>query len=252
MIANVQTLPELGPDLPDDGSVVELKGYELHVTDGPHPLNLARQAEISHHWTLEKAANPSLFNGPVILQRQIAYRNGVIVSRGHVSDFATFLWWRSQPGLPGASHLFGYPVIASSDGDLIAVRMAPHTANPRQVYFAAGSLDLSDVVNGQCDLDGNMRREVMEETGLDLAEAMTTGQLFGTYRPKKMTLFRVYQFNRSTTALLTAIRDHIRGGHDEIDAAIAIHDAASGTHRYNPAMIPILRWYFERGRSDLP
>lgn len=252
MTADLDPLPEERPALPDDGSIIELKGYALHVADGPHPLNLTHQAEIDSNWALEKAANPSLFNGPIVLQRRIAVRDDVVICRGHVSDFATFLWWRKQPGLPGAIHLFGYPVIASSDGDLIAVRMAGHTANPGQVYFAAGSLDPSDVIDGQCDLDANMAREVYEETGLNLAEAETSGQLFCSYRPNKLTLFRLYRFRQRTAALLAAIREHIGTGHDEIDGAVAIQHSAPDAHRYNPAMIPILRWYFDEQQMEKP
>jgi len=65
-----------------------------------------------------------------------------------------------------------------ADGAIIAVRMSEHTANPGQVYCAAGSLDEGDVVEGRCDLLGNMLREVREETGLELSADDADGRLF--------------------------------------------------------------------------
>ena len=40
---------------------------------------------------------------------------------------------------------------------------------------AAGSLDTYDIGDGHCAPAGNTRREVREETGLDLDEATTDG-----------------------------------------------------------------------------
>lgn len=231
-------------ELPEDGRVVEILGYTLAVEEGRHPLDIERAEEVAAHWQVESLANPALFNGPVVLQREISCRDGWISASGHVSTFATFLWWRSQADLPGASHLFGYPVIISSDGALIAVRMAAHTANPGQVYFAAGSLDTSDIVDGGCDLEGNMRREVREETGLDLSHAAADHRIFASYRARKLTLFQLFRFDRTAEELLEAIGTFAASGQDEIDGAVAIFGPDPDAHLYNPAMLPILRWYF--------
>ena len=53
----------------------------------------------------------------------------------------------------------------------MAIRMAAHTVNAGRVYFAAGSFEPSDFRDGLVDADGNMVREVREETGLDIAGA---------------------------------------------------------------------------------
>lgn len=230
--------------LPEDGRVVEISGYTLSVEDGMHPLDLEYAAAIAAHWEIERGANPALFNGPVVLQRAITCRDGWISAIGHVSSFATFLWWRQRPMLAGASHVFGYPVIASSDGALIAVRMAAHTANAGQVYFAAGSFDLADIIDGRCDLIGNMHREVSEETGLDLSDASTDGRIFASYRMSKLALLQIFRFELTADDILARIERFIGSGHDEIDGAVAIFDPTPSAHRYNPAMLPILRWYF--------
>ena len=84
--------------LPADGSMHLVRSLELRVADDPHPLEVAKAPSIAENWAREVAANPALFNGQTILQRQIRYHQGHISAEGHVSNFATFLWWRRQPG----------------------------------------------------------------------------------------------------------------------------------------------------------
>lgn len=235
--------------LPADGSLVEVRSLALRISPDPHPLDLTRTDAIAENWAREVLANPALFNGRMILQREFRYRNGHLDALGHLTDFATFLWWRRQPELAGACHLFGYPVIVSSDGALVAVEMAPHTANPGQVYFAAGSLDLSDVIDGACDIEGNMRREMMEETGLDLNTARADPVLYASYRSRRLTLLRIFTFAETGAALAKRIDAFARDCPEpEISRAVVIRSGDPKAHRYGPAMLPILAWYFrDRG-----
>ncbi|MBC2773143.1 NUDIX hydrolase [Rhizobium sp. AQ_MP] len=231
--------------LPADGSLHPVHSLALRISPGPHPLDTTQVAAISENWEREVSANPALFNGNLILQREIRYSDGHLEARGHVSNFATFLWWRRQPEFAGACHLFGYPVIVSSDGALIAVEMAPHTANPGQVYFAAGSLDMSDIVDGVCDIEGNMRREVMEETGLDLDQAVADPVLYASYRSRRLTLVRLFTFEQTAEELVQRIDAFARDcAEPEITRAVAIRGGDPAAHRYGVAMLPILAWYY--------
>jgi 8-oxo-dGTP pyrophosphatase MutT (NUDIX family) len=231
--------------LPSDGSLHPVRSLALRVSPDPHPLDLTQNEVVCQNWEREVTANPSLFNGKMILQRQIRYQDGHLESIGHVSNFATFLWWRRLPDLDGAYHLFGYPVLVSSDGALIAVEMAAHTANPGQVYFAAGSLDLSDVMDGHCDIEGNMQREVMEETGLDLRTADADPVLHASYRPRRLTLLRLFRFAETADELVAKINAFAKDCTDpEIAGAVAIRNGDPKAHRYGLAILPILAWYF--------
>jgi len=140
-------------------------------------------------------------------------------------------------------------VAISSDGALIAIRMAPHTANPGQVYCAAGSMDESDIVDGHCDVEGNMRREVLEETGLDLNDAVAESGYYGTHVSRSVTLFRIFHFPWTADDMLRKIEAHMLiSEEDEVDGAVAIRSADPAAHHYSPAMLPILAWFFGRGK----
>jgi 8-oxo-dGTP pyrophosphatase MutT (NUDIX family) len=233
--------------LKTDGSVLPIRSYRLAVLPGVHPLEEARREAVAENWVTEHAANPSLFDGRMILQHRIRLNGATIEAEGYLSSFSTFLWWRKQQDRSGACHLFGYPVLVSADNALIAVEMAPHTANAGQVYFAAGSLDASDVVDGHCDLAGNMRREVQEETGLDLSHASTDGTVYASYRPHRLTFFQLFQFDATAEELIARIDAFAANAHEqEISRAVAIRNRDPGAYRYNPAMLPIIDWYFAR------
>ena len=49
--------------------------------------------------------------------------------------------------------------------------MGPHTANAGRIYFPCGTPDPDDIVGKRIDLDLSVRRELKEETGLDVASS---------------------------------------------------------------------------------
>ena len=233
--------------LPDDGRVFPVKDISLRVLEGEHPFHLAEKEAAEENWEREIAANPALFNGDLVFQNRLTFRDNVVEGEAFVVPYSTFMWWRRQPQdhVRGGYHAFCFPVIISSDDALIAVKMGAHTANAGQVYFAAGSLDRSDIVDGQCDLTGNMRREVLEETGLDLNEAVLEGGLFGSYRNRRLTILQRYRFDRPADELLERIAAHMLVDEEkEIAGAVAIRSPDPNVHPYNAAMPPVLEWFF--------
>jgi 8-oxo-dGTP pyrophosphatase MutT (NUDIX family) len=130
----------------------------------------------------------------MLLMRALEMHHEAISGECHIVPFSAFLLWRKTRPAGAAIHLFGLPVIVSSDGAVIAIRMGQRTANPGRVYCAAGSLDTDDIRDGYCDIDGNMAREVLEETGLSLSDATSVTGFHGLRGQDVVTLFRAYHF----------------------------------------------------------
>ena len=231
--------------LPDQPVVFEISTIRLMVESDPHPFYLYEKDNSERNWIDEVAAQPALFNGQLLLHREIHLENGSLRAVSHLVPFSTFLWWRKQPERLGAAHLFAVAIIVSSDGALIAVKMGDHTANPGKVYCAAGSLDAHDIVGDRVDVDANMAREVAEETGLDLTHARRGDTIYGLWRDRSFTLFRYFHFPETAEQLLDAIHTHmIEDQEKEIAGPVAIWSPDPEAHNYGPFMPFVLDHYF--------
>ncbi len=230
---------------PPEQTVFPVRHIDLRVLEGDHPYHREEEAAALANWEREIAANPSLYDGRMIFQHRLSVSEEGIVGESYVTPFSTFLWWRKQAVRRGGFHVFAFAIAVSSDGAVIAIRMGGHTANPGQVYCAAGSMDTNDIVDGCCDVEGNMRREVLEETGLDLCEAVADPGYFATHADRAVTIFRVFRFPLSADEMLARIEAHMLVDEEkEIDGAVAIRSADPKAHRYSAAMPAILAWFF--------
>ncbi|NEJ72210.1 NUDIX hydrolase [Rhizobium phaseoli] len=230
---------------PPEATVFPIAGVDLRVLPGSHPFVVAEEAAIRENWAKETAANPALFEGRLVFQQRLSFSEDGIAGEGYVTPFSAFMWWRRQPQRQGGLHIFAYPVLESSDGALVAIRMGAHTANPGQVYFAAGSLEQEDIVDGRCDIEANMRREVHEETGLDLADAAAGPGLYASYSRRTVTLMRLFRFDMTADEIVERIEAHMLVAEDkEIAGAVAIRSADPKAYPYNISMLPVISWYF--------
>jgi hypothetical protein len=133
------------------------------------------------------------------------------------------------------------PVIVSSDGAVIAIRMGQHTANPGRVYCRGGLAGSRTTWrDGYCDIDGNMAREVLEETGLVAFDAQPFDGYFMACTARTWSRFFVlYHFADSTAvetdrARSTPISLPIRS--QEIDGrSCHSHRRSAGQHAIRPS-----------------
>jgi 8-oxo-dGTP pyrophosphatase MutT (NUDIX family) len=157
---------------PRDLGVTPIARLELAFAPRPWPFAEARRAEIDAHFAALRREKPELWNGRVLLMHSQALDGDIFRGAYLETDYASFLAWRDW-GFPDRAmwHCFGMAAVRARDGAFLLGVMGAHTANAGQTYFAAGTADPNDVVDGTVDLDGSVRRELAEETGLD-ADAM--------------------------------------------------------------------------------
>lgn len=231
-------------DLPRN-RILPIEQANLVFDTDPHPYETANAAGIAANWSAETAANPALFNGEVMFFSSIVWRGGRLDARCHAIRFATFMHWRKSRSDPSAEHLYAHAMPVSSDGALIAIRMALHTANAGKVYFAAGSFDRDDLHDGRLDIAFNMAREVREETGIDLSDCPADPIHHGWSGNGGTVLARRYFLDRTAEEIVERIRRHIAADPDpEIDEAIIIRgpdDVPSGLMAHMP---PLIAWHF--------
>jgi 8-oxo-dGTP pyrophosphatase MutT (NUDIX family) len=141
----------------------------LNFTYAPWPWDFAdrRRQEIDVFFSSERKENSSLWNGRLLLLRDVQLADqmlcGIVFETDYASLLAALAWEAMGPTVkacfPGAA-IFG------SDGGLILGEMAPHTRNAGQLLFPSGSVERADVVGERVDFEGALRREVLEETGI--------------------------------------------------------------------------------------
>lgn len=153
--------------------VVEVDGVDCLFEPRPWRFATERSDEIAAHWAEALRRKPRMFDGRVLLMHRGAVETdpaGRRVFRGAylVTSFSAFLFWRDI-GLPPADvrNGFGMACLSSADGAFVLGEMGAHTANAGAVYFASGTPDPSDICDGAVDIEGSVRRELKEETGLD-------------------------------------------------------------------------------------
>lgn len=148
-----------------------LSHIDIVVAAEPLRLGADERHAVETHWARATAANPALWNGSAFLFEAITVRDGVFSAVAHPTDYATLLL-RLRVGLPGraTSHVFPVPAVTSRDGRLLVGRQSTTTANAGLSYPPSGSFDADDVADGRLDPIANMRRELDEEAGIDLAD----------------------------------------------------------------------------------
>jgi 8-oxo-dGTP pyrophosphatase MutT (NUDIX family) len=231
---------------PAEGRLFAISGFDVRVMDGPHPLQAMRQAEIEANWRAEQAANPALFNGEMLMHRDIRIgKDGLLTANAHLTSYATMLWWRKQHDRPVAEHLFPIAVPITRDGAILAIEMGAHTANGGRVYCAAGSLDVHDIVGGRVDFAGNMQREVAEEIGMDIASMTPLSDYFGLRVNRAVTVVRAFQLPYDAEEASARVRAHMAVDHEkEIAGPVIIRNAETTTNNYPAFMPPIIEWIF--------
>ena len=151
-------------DLPRIRHVTAL---DLPVKPWDWPFAQIRRAEIDAHFAEQQRARPRIWNGRVLLARNLRFSGACFAADYFETDFASFLAWRDW-GFPDKD-VFNCPgmgALRASDGAILLGEMGPHTANAGRIYFAAGTPDLHDVRDGKVDLSGSVERETKEEMGL--------------------------------------------------------------------------------------
>jgi 8-oxo-dGTP pyrophosphatase MutT (NUDIX family) len=128
-------------------------------------------AAIDAHWSKLTAQKPRLFNGRVLMMQRYALQQkaeGLFLEGAcFEADYKAFISWRDF-GFPDRAvwNCFAMPALRSADGAFILGEMAPSTASPGRIYFPAGTPEPGDIVGGSVDFEGNIQRELEEETGL--------------------------------------------------------------------------------------
>jgi 8-oxo-dGTP pyrophosphatase MutT (NUDIX family) len=143
---------------------------DLRIVDEAWAFAALHASDIDAHWQCRRAENPGFFNGDVHLLSDFTL-DGTRAFKGRFlrTDFKSFLYWR-ETGWRDRQVMdaFGSALIFSADGQVLLGQQHDGHLNSGLTYLPGGFIDLRDVgPGGAIDIEGSVRREVSEETGLD-------------------------------------------------------------------------------------
>jgi 8-oxo-dGTP pyrophosphatase MutT (NUDIX family) len=147
---------------------VAVDRLELDIAPYSWPFAQARREEIDAHFAARRLAVPDLWNGRVLLTKDVAVAGGALRGTFFETGFADFMAWRDWD-FPDRSivNCFAMGALRGSDGAYLLGVMSTFTANAGRIYFPAGTPDPGDVSGDTVDLLGSVLRELREETGLE-------------------------------------------------------------------------------------
>jgi 8-oxo-dGTP pyrophosphatase MutT (NUDIX family) len=149
--------------------IVALDRAEITVAPWRWDFAHAEANKIARHFAARQRELPALWNGRVLLMHRFALDEGVLRGASFETDYASFLAWRDwgRPSV-GVFNVFAAVALQAADGAYLMGRMAASTSIAGTWLFPCGTPDPNDVNAGMLDLAGSARRELLEETGLDL------------------------------------------------------------------------------------
>jgi 8-oxo-dGTP pyrophosphatase MutT (NUDIX family) len=153
------------------GTVRRVTRLDLVLKPQPWLFAEQKRAEIEAHFARRQQDKPKLWNGRILMARHAVFTDDSFGAEYFETDFASFLAWRDW-GFPDGEVFngFGMGALLCADGAFVLGEMADFTSNAGQIYFPAGTPDLSDLRGTIVDIPGSVTREVEEETGLTPAD----------------------------------------------------------------------------------
>jgi len=187
--------------------IIPLTRLDLRFEPAPWPFADQHRAEIDAHFAKLRVEKPEMWNGRVLLLRRGDISDGVLSGAYSEADFASFIAWRDW-GFPDKAIRNCFPMAAlrSSDGAFLLGVMGSHTATAGQIYFPAGTPDPNDVDGDTVDLERGVIRELIEETGLGVADFSAEPGWSATPLGQRIALMKIVQARENAATLQERIR----------------------------------------------
>jgi 8-oxo-dGTP pyrophosphatase MutT (NUDIX family) len=189
---------------------IAIDRLELGIASYPWPFAQARRGEIDAHFATLRQALPDLWNGRVLLMKDMAVAGGVLRGTFFETGFADFMAWRDW-GFPDRSvvNCFAMGALRASDGAYLLGVMSQFTANAGRIYFPAGTPDPGDISDDTVDLLGSVLRELEEETGLETREFSVAPDWTAIVAGPSLALMKAIAAGRPAEELRLAVLRHL-------------------------------------------
>jgi 8-oxo-dGTP pyrophosphatase MutT (NUDIX family) len=234
-----------------DFPVAAVERLDLAFTPKPWPFAQMRREQIAAHFAALRSERPAIYNGPVLLMHQWSLAGPVLSGHYLQTDFSSFIAWRDWdfPD-PSVKNCFALGALRGNDGAFVLGVMGAHTAGAGRIYFPGGTPDPSDIVHGRVDLEGSVRREVAEETGLAASEFEIDPGWTAILAGPRIALVKTMQASEPAQSLHDRILRHLADETEPELAGVHLVRGPSDLHPMMPAFVPaFFNYVWMRERS---
>jgi hypothetical protein len=225
--------------------IAPVSSLDLRCLDGGWDFAHRNREAIDRHWLGIVAEKPTLWNGQILLCTRAEAADGHFAASFAVTDYASFVAWRDW-GRPDSSvcNCFGVAAAFSSDGAMVLGVMGGWTLNAGKAYPPSGTLEPKDVrADGSVDLFGNMRTELLEETGLDLHHSIA-GETVAIFDGPRLAIARRQDFALTFADMEKHFAEHAaREEQPELAAIEPVRAASQVDSRMPPYAAEIIRYF---------
>jgi 8-oxo-dGTP pyrophosphatase MutT (NUDIX family) len=208
---------------------------------------------VEERWRRAVAERPKLFDGIVLLAREVAIEAGTLRAEFFPVRFAPFMAFRDlgYPD-PGIVNCFALAALGDGRGAFLLGVMGDHTANAGRAFFPGGTPDMSDVIDGErVDLAGSAARELVEETGMPPQDYSIGEEWHAVRDGGLLALMRPVALAHPAQEAARRMRAAIAGQADPelADAFVVASPQEAADPRIPRFMQGYLRWRMGEGRD---
>jgi 8-oxo-dGTP pyrophosphatase MutT (NUDIX family) len=152
--------------------IFDIDRAEIALESWSWPFATDRSADINRYFAELQSQRSGVWNGRVLLLNRYTIAERALCGGCFETDYSSFITWRDR-GFPDPSvyNFFAAAVLRAADGGYLLGEMASYTAGAGLSYFPCGTPEPADVgADGMVDLGDNLCRELLEETGIAIAE----------------------------------------------------------------------------------
>jgi hypothetical protein len=160
------------PDCAATREIFELDRADIAVEPFSWRFAADRSDEVERYFAELQRQRPGVWNGRVLLLNDYAIAGRTLRGACFETDYASFITWRDrQFPDPNVYNFFAAAALRAADGAYLLGEMASYTAGAGKTYFCCGTPEPADIgLGGAIDLGDNLSRELLEETGIAVAE----------------------------------------------------------------------------------
>jgi hypothetical protein len=185
-----------------------------------------------------------VWNGRVLLLNGFATSGRALRGTCFETDYASFITWRDN-GFPdpAAFNFFAAAALRSADGAYLLGEMGSHTAGAGRTYFPCGTPEPADIgPDGRIDLDDNLSRELLEETGIAITELDADPGWILVHDRCFLGFMKRLTARDDAQALRARIRRHIAAdAHPELADMRIVREPADIDARMPPSVVAFLQ-----------